>query len=32
MDGVLGKVGSRGLHGTDVVIEFLAADPPLLIL
>ena len=32
MDGVLGKVESRGLCGADVVIEFLAADPPLLIL
>ena len=32
MDGVLGKIESRGLHGTDVVIEFLDTDPPLLIL
>ena len=32
MDEVLREVEDRGLHGTDVVIEFLDADPLLLIL
>ena len=32
MDEVLREVEGRGLHGADVVIEFLDTDPPLLIL
>lgn len=32
MDEVLKEVEGRGLHGTDVVVEFLDTDPPLLIL
>ena len=32
MDEVLREVESQGLHGTDVVIDFLDTDPPLLIL
>ena len=32
MDEVLREVGSRGLHGADVVIDFLDTDSPLLIL
>ena len=32
VDQVLGEVEGRGLHGADVVIEFLDTDPPLLIL
>ena len=32
MNEVLKEVESRGLHGTDVVIEFLDTNPPLLIL
>lgn len=32
MDEVLREVESRGLHGVDVVIDFLDTDPPLLIL
>ena len=32
MDEVLKEVEARGLHGADVVIEFLDTDPPLLIL
>ena len=32
MDEVLKEVEGRGLHGTDVVIEFLDTNPPLLIL
>ena len=32
MDEVLREVEGRGLHGADVVIEFLDANPPLLIL
>ena len=32
MDEVLSEVEGRGLHGTDVVIEFMDTDPPLLIL
>ena len=32
MDEVLKEVEVRGLHGADVVIEFLDTDPPLLIL
>ncbi|MXW78636.1 MAG: hypothetical protein F4Z57_06560 [Gemmatimonadetes bacterium] len=32
MDEVLREVESQGLHGTDVVMDFLDTDPPLLIL
>ena len=32
MDEVLSEVEGRGLHGADVVIEFMDTDPPLLIL
>ena len=32
MDEVLREVEGRGLHGADIVIEFLDPDPPLLIL
>ena len=32
MDEVLREVESQGLHGADVVIDFLDTDPPLLIL
>lgn len=32
MDEVLREVEGRGLHGSDVVIEFLDTDPPLLLL
>ena len=32
MDEVLREVESQGLHGSDVVIDFLDTDPPLLIL
>ena len=32
MDEVLEEVESRGIHGGDIVIEFLDTDPPLLIL
>ena len=32
MDEVLREVEGRGLHGAEVVIEFLHTDPPLLIL
>ena len=32
IDEVLKEVEGQGLHGTDVVIEFLNTDPPLLIL
>ena len=32
MDEVLREVEGRGLHGAEVVIEFLDTDPPLLIL
>ena len=32
IDEVLSEVESRGLHGADVVIEFLDTAPPLLIL
>ena len=32
MDEVLREVEGRGLHGADVVIEFLDTDPPLLLL
>ncbi len=32
IDEVLKEVEGRGLHGTDVVVEFLDTDPPLLIL
>ena len=31
MDEVLREVEGRGLHGADVVIEFLDTDPPLLL-
>ena len=32
MDEVLSEVEGRGLHGADLVIEFMDTDPPLLIL
>ena len=32
MNEVLSEVEGRGLHGADVVIEFMDTDPPLLIL